>query len=28
VVAITPHGTGWFVLTRRGSALHGWLLEP
>ena len=28
VVAIAPHGNGWFVLTRRGSALHGWLLEP
>ena len=28
VVATAPHGNGWFVLTRRGSALHGWILEP
>jgi hypothetical protein len=28
VVAVAPHGSGWFVLTKRGSALHGWIVEP
>jgi hypothetical protein len=28
VVAVAAHDDGWFVLTRRGSALHGWLLAP
>ena len=28
VVSVAPHGSGWYVLTRRGGALHGWLLQP
>jgi len=28
VVAIAAHDAGWFVLTRRGNALHAWSVEP
>ncbi|MCY7418978.1 MAG: hypothetical protein LH650_10870 [Chloroflexi bacterium] len=28
VVAVAAHDTGWFVMTRRGSALHAWSVEP
>ena len=28
VVGVAPHGSGWYVLTRRGGAFHGWLLQP
>ncbi len=28
VVGVAAHDAGWFVLTRRGSVLHGWLVAP
>ncbi len=28
VVGVAAHDDGWFVLTRRGSALHGWHVAP
>jgi hypothetical protein len=28
VVGVAPHGDGWFVLTRRGAQLHGWMVGP
>jgi hypothetical protein len=28
VVGVAAHEVGWFVLTRRGAALHGWFLAP
>ena len=28
VVAVAGYDSGWFVLTRRGNALHAWSVEP